>query len=45
MASVARTWSNSSSELYYKNDIVVTSPNNGAYYICQLCRTCHPEVF
>ena len=34
MASVARTWSNSSSELYYKNDIVVTSPNNGAYYIC-----------
>lgn len=34
MASVAQVWVNDVSKLYYKNDIVITSPDNGAYYIC-----------
>lgn len=34
IASVAKIWTDSSSRLYYKNDIVVTSPDNGMYYMC-----------
>lgn len=29
-----KTWSSGSSNNYYVNDVVITNPNDGAYYIC-----------
>lgn len=34
LASVAEVWTNSASKIYYKNDVVITNPNDGAYYLC-----------
>ena len=34
LASVAEVWTNDTSRTYYKNDIVITDPNDGAYYLC-----------
>lgn len=34
LASVAEVWTNNTSRRYYKNNVVITDPNNGAYYLC-----------
>ena len=34
LASVAEVWTNDTSRIYYKNDVVITNPNDGAYYLC-----------
>lgn len=34
LASVAEVWTNDTSRTYYKNDVVITDSNDGAYYLC-----------
>lgn len=38
-----KTWQSGSSNVYEKNDVVITSPNDGAYYLClQHCTGANP---